>query len=129
MRLAERSTVRMAFAMRSRISPSRLNERTIRAPSTVSPMVCTIIVEPSNERLANWRTRRRMRPTRSAAIGSAVSATPAISGSRQIITTTNPISENRSRAKPCTTSCSESRTPLAENASRATNSLEWRSWK
>ena len=46
-RLAERSTVRIARDMRSRISPSRLNDLTMRAPSTVSPIVCTICVEPS----------------------------------------------------------------------------------
>ena len=80
MRLADRSTVRIARDMRSRISPSRLKDLTIRAPSTVSPIVCTICVEPSNERLANTRTFFRMPPTNTATTGSVTSAPSAIRG-------------------------------------------------
>ena len=81
MRLAEPSTVRTERAIRSRISASRLNALMMRAPSTVSLIVCMIWVEPWKERLAKRFTLvmiLRMKKTR---IGSAQIAPAATSGS------------------------------------------------
>ncbi len=71
MRLAELSTVRTERAIRSRISDSRLNALMMRAPSTVSLIVCMIWVEPWNERLAKRRTLSMILRMKKMRIGSA----------------------------------------------------------
>ena len=74
MRLAEPSTVRTERAIRSRISASRPNALTMRAPSTVSLIVCMIWVEPWNERLAKRRTLSMILRRKKTRIGSAQTA-------------------------------------------------------
>ena len=82
MRLAEPSTLRTERAIRSRISASRPNALTMRAPSTVSAIVCMIWVEPWNERLAKLaHPVEDLADEEDRAIGSAQSAPTATSGS------------------------------------------------